>query len=268
MHRSILTTLFALTALSHAAPISLSSFVAPWTENFNTLAFSSTSSAVPAGWAFLETGTTANTTYSANAGASSTGNTYSYGLGTTTDRAFGSLRTSSLASVIGVNFENATGGVIADLAIAYIGEQWRLGATGRSDRLDFSYSLDATSLGTGLWTDVDSLDFSSVVTTGAVGTRDGNAAINRLALSHTISGLDLAPGASLWLRWVDFDATNADDGLAIDDFSLQAIAPPLPPPTPVETVPDDLPFSVVTATISLMGLYASRTRRIDAKQTT
>ena len=49
---------------------------------------------------------------------------------------------------------------MTSLAIAYTGEQWRLGATGRTDRIDFQYSLDATSLATGTWADVDNLNFS------------------------------------------------------------------------------------------------------------
>jgi hypothetical protein len=261
MHRSLLTSLFVCATFSHAAPITLTSFDLPWTENFNTLAASSTSSVVPAGWAFLEAGSTANGTYGANAGASATGNTYSYGLGTATDRAFGTLRTGSLASVLGVNFQNATSAIIADLLIGFTGEQWRLGATGRSDRLDFAYSLDATSLGNGTWTEVDALDIVSPVTSGALGARDGNQAANRVGLSHTLTGLDLAPGSGFWLRWVDFEALNSDDGLAVDDFSIQAIRKPTVPTTPVSAVPDDLPSSVIGGVIGLMGLYASRTRR-------
>ena len=55
---------------------------------------------------------------------------------------------------------------ITSLDVAYTGEQWRLGTAGRPDRLDFQYSLDATSLTTGTWTDVDALDYSTTDTTG------------------------------------------------------------------------------------------------------
>ena len=47
----------------------------------------------------------------------------------------------------GACFTNNTGAPVTALDIAYIGEQWRLGLAGRrADRLDFQYSLDATSL--------------------------------------------------------------------------------------------------------------------------
>src|SRR6185369_8821 len=42
------------------------------------------------------------------------------------------------------------------------------------------------------------------------------------SLSSTITGLSISNGASFWIRWTDVDATGADDGLAVDDFSLTA----------------------------------------------
>ena len=53
-----------------------------------------------------------------------------------------------------------------------------------------------------------------------MGARDGNAVGNRAAVSGTISGLSIAPGATFWIRWTDFNAAGADDGLAIDEFTL------------------------------------------------
>lgn len=64
--------------------------------------------------------------------------------------------------------------------------------------------------------------FYAPVTAGIVGARDGNDSAHRKAVSGSIIGLNIAPGTSFWLRWQDFDATNADDGLAVDDFSLTA----------------------------------------------
>lgn len=121
----------------------------------------------------------------------------------------------------GLAFSNDTGATITSLAIAYNGEQWRLGQSGRgSDRIDFQYSLNATDLTTGAYTDFNALDFVSPVAIGTVGALDGNASANRTALSSTISGLSIANGATFWIRWTDFDVTGADDGLAVDDFSL------------------------------------------------
>jgi hypothetical protein len=48
---------------------------------------------------------------------------------------------------------------------------------------------------------------------------NGNAAANRTALSSSVT-LSIANGATVWIRWTDVDVTGADDGLAVDDFSL------------------------------------------------
>lgn len=202
------------------AQVSITSTSTPYTQNFNTLITSGTSATLPTGWRLLETGTNANTTLAADAGSSSTGNTYSYGTGTATDRAFGYLRSGSLVPVIGVQITNNTGATITSLSISYTGEEWRLGTAGRTDQLDFQYSLTATSLSTGTWTDFNALDFVTPVTT-TTGAKDGNAAANRTAKSSLITGLSIANGATFWLRWNDLDASGADDGLAIDDFSIQ-----------------------------------------------
>jgi predicted extracellular nuclease len=204
------------------APISLTD-TTPYTQNFDSLAISgATGTTLPDGWEFIETGTNANSSYGVNNGSSNGGNTYSYGSTDAADRAFGGLRSGSLIPIIGASFTNNTGSIITELQIAYTGEQWRLGTAGRTDRLDFQYSLDATSLTTGSWTDVDALDFTTpnTVTTGA---KDGNASGNFTNLSTTITGLNIANGSTFFIRYTDFDASGADDGLAVDDFSLTPV---------------------------------------------
>jgi hypothetical protein len=207
-----------------AGAVSLTNLGTPYTEDFNTLASTGTSSVVPTGWDFSESGTNANTTYTAGTGSSNTGDTYSFGASGNTERAFGGLRSGNLVPLVGAQFTNSTGVTITSLSISYTGEQWRLGqnTAGRAaDRLDFQLSADATSITTGTWSDYDSLDFSSPVVSGTVGALNGNDAANRTALSYTISGLALAPGSAFWIRWADSDLIpGADDGLSIDDFSL------------------------------------------------
>jgi Multicopper oxidase len=195
-----------------------------YTQNFTAPALVSTgtSSSLPAGWSLAETGTGANTSYTANNGGSATGDTYSYGAATgptTSDRALGSLRTASLASTFGAQFTNTTGGAIVSLAINYRGERWRKGQTGTTnDRLDFQYSLNGTS-----WANVDALDFTSPTTTGAAGAVNGNAATQSSTITGSITGLSIPNGAQYFIRWVDFDRTagnGADDGLSVDSFNL------------------------------------------------
>ena len=197
---------------------------APYGENFSTLANSGTSSTLPLGWSFVETGTNANLLYNSGTGSNNAGDTYSLGPAASTERAFGSLRSGSLVSSYGAAFINNTGSTISVLTISYFGEQWRLGATGRADRIDFQYSLDATAINNGTWTDVNTLDFSSPITTGTAGALDGNAATNRTSITSAITGLSIPDGATFYIRWNDADATGADDVLAIDDFSLSTTA--------------------------------------------
>lgn len=211
--------------------ISLGALNVAYTQDFNTLANSGTSSTIPNGWDFLESGTNANATYTAGTGSSTTGDTYSFGAAASTERALGGLLSGSLTPTIGASFTNNTGGTIDSIDVSYTGEQWRLGAVARVDRLDFQYSTNASSLGTGTWVDVDSLDFTAPVTGPSTGALDGNAAANRTARSFTITGLNIPNGTTFWIRWVDFNATSSDDGLAIDDFSL----------TPHGTVPVSSP---------------------------
>lgn len=209
------------------AQIPINTLGSTYTQNFDNLANAGTTNTLTApGWEFLETGASANAAYAGGNGGLATGDTYSYGQTGSTDRALGGLRSSSLIPIFGASFANVTGSTITSITISYTGEEWRLGNHQRGpDRLDFQYSTDATSLTTGAWTDVDSLDFLTPNLTGPGGIRDGNLPENQSVRSQIIIGLAIPPGAVLWIRWMDVDATNSDDGLAVDNFSLRAVAP-------------------------------------------
>jgi hypothetical protein len=204
--------------------VSLTTLGAASTQNFNTLsntAGSTTNNLTITGWFMTESGLGArdNDQYAVDNGGSNTGDTYSYGAAGNTDRALGGLQSGTLIPVIGACFTNNTGATISSLDIAYTGEEWRLGTTARTDQIDFEYSTNATSLTTGAWTAVNALDFVTP-DTGTTGAKDGNAAATRTAISSTIPALSIANGATFWIRWNDANASGADDGLAVDDFSL------------------------------------------------
>lgn len=219
------------------APIS---YTGNYTQDFNTIATTGTGnqSTLPTGWTFSETGANTNATYTAGTGSANSGDTYSFGTGTAADRAFGGLRSGSLVPTVGAYFINNTGATVSSLTISYTGEQWRLGTTGRTDRLDFQYSLDATSTTTGTWTNADALDFVAPNTSGATGAQDGNAVANRTTITYVLTGISIANGSSFFFRWNDLDATGADDGLSIDDFSISAgCTPPTNQPTSLVLTP-------------------------------
>jgi len=220
-----LTTALAL-GLAAATHAQVSYTGGTYNQDFDTLVNTGTSSTAPLGWAFAEGGSGANTIYTASTGSLTTGDTYSFGATLAADRAFGGLQSGTVIPTIGGSFTNNTGTTITDLAIAYFGEQWRLGTSGRADQLDFQFSTNATSLTTGTWIDLNALDFVAPISVGTVGALDGNLSANRVSVSSTISGLSLADGSTIWIRWNSFDASGADDGLGIDGFSLAAVPEP------------------------------------------
>lgn len=192
-----------------------------YTENFNTLAKTGNSNVLPAGWLIEESGTNANGLYTASNGTANSGDTYSFGIIDEEERSLGCLQSGSLIPVFGVGFTNTTNAAFSALKITYIGEQWRLGAINRSDRLDFQISTDANNLSNGTWKDIDSLDLIAPLSSGTVGLINGNGPTNRISISFIISGLNIEPGKTFYFRWRDFNATGADDALSVEDFKME-----------------------------------------------
>ncbi|MBN8726935.1 MAG: endonuclease [Xanthomonadales bacterium] len=219
--------LVAAFALAGFAPAALAQFVSlapgtPALEDFDTLAASGTGVVLPDGWYFIEEDGNADGQYRAGDGSANNGDTWSFGVAGSSERALGGIASNSLRSTFGARLRNDSAESLGALTVAYTGEQWRVGGSGNADRLEFEYSRDATSLDSGTWIAVPELDFGSIVTSGAGRALDGNAPANRRAVAASLAGLDLAPGASLWLRWRDINIAGADDGLAIDEVVFTA----------------------------------------------
>ena len=216
----------SLTTLSYSQ-VSLTSLNTAYTQNFDGLANSGTSSTTLngtlAGWYILETGSNSNTTYTAGTGSATAGDTYSFGAASSTERALGSIASGNLLSRYGAQFKNDTGNIIDQLEISYVGEEWRFDpnrGTTIKDQITFEYSTDATSLTTGTWIPVSALTYETTNLTGTAGLRNGNDAAYRTAISNTITGLNINAGQTFWIRFVDVNVSGTDDGLAVDDFSL------------------------------------------------
>jgi hypothetical protein len=244
----LLIVLGTLSLPAHAAIV----LTAPvYTQDFNSLANSGTSNVLPQGWSISETGSSSRVdgNYTAGTGSSLTGDTYSFGAQDAADRALGSVATGTLLPSYGALFTNGLGGPISALAISYFGELWRVGSAGNINTLSFAYSLDATSLITGSYTNFTTLDFTANPT-GSTGARDGN--IGRTSIMGTITGLTLAQGDSILLRWSGANASGNDHGLAIDDFSLTANT---------NTIPEPASWAMLIAGFGLVGAAARNQRR-------
>jgi uncharacterized protein len=217
----VITGIGGATSSPPPSPVALTTPDVAYTQNFDTLSSTVTSNVLPPGWQLSEAGTSAanDGSYAVGTGSGTGGNTYSFGATGSTERALGGLLSGTLNPTFGAAFTNSTGATITSLDLVYTGEEWRLGAISRVDRIDFQYSVNATDLTTGTWTDVDALDFQTPFTSTA-GAVDGNSAAARTSKSSTIAGLAIPAGQTFWIRWNDSDVSGSDDGLAVDDLSL------------------------------------------------
>ncbi|MDZ8260823.1 Calx-beta domain-containing protein [Nostoc sp. ChiQUE01b] len=195
------------------------SFTGTYSQNFNTLAAFGTSIAwnndsTISGWY------STRTNYITGFGTNNTGAMYSFG--TTTERALGSVASANTGTIYyGLRLQNNTGSPITKLQVSYTGEQWRNGGNTSQQQLKFSYQTGSTltSLTTGTWTPVTSLDFTGPIATATAGFLNGN----RVVITPVIFNLatPIANGEEIILRWEDIDDAGNDHGLAIDDVSVK-----------------------------------------------
>ena len=144
------------------------SFSGNYSQNFDSLASSGTGVAwsngsTLAGWNLFRQPApgTAIAAYSASDGGSNAGSFYSYGTGSSSDRAlgglgsggtyFGSPGSGSVAGWIAFGATNATGADIGSITLAFDGEQWR-NANTSAQTMALSYGFGASFDTVGSWT--------------------------------------------------------------------------------------------------------------------
>ena len=203
-----------------------------YSENFDSMGASGT--ALPANWSAVRLSGTGIVNASllplvVTDGSSNSGAVYNVGTNSATDRSVGSLASNSTVPTFGVNFVNNTGNQITAFTVSAIVEQWRLGGDIVVESMPFSYSTDATSLFTGTWTNVPSLDAVEMQTGLApaapgVANIDGNLVVNQTAIQGNvnISSSPLLNNGTVWVRWADVNAIGSDCLLAIDNFTFRA----------------------------------------------
>jgi hypothetical protein len=232
-----------------------------YSQNFDSLASSSTSSSSAVAWADNTTlpgwyaskaylsgtsstfGPFAYTSYRVDTGTANAGWIYSYGVAgvnPVTDRALGSLASGTpKTNIFGVWIENDTASPVDTVTVSYTGEEWRNGGNTTVQTLFFSYGLSSTGFtspidtgtnGVNGWVGVNALNFLSPTVGATAAALDGNVAANRTVFGPTVlTGVTLNPGDSIFLRWLDVDDSGNDHGLAVDDLTVSAsIAAPEP----------------------------------------
>ncbi|MEH2264703.1 Calx-beta domain-containing protein [Nostoc sp.] len=200
------------------------SFTGTYSQNFNTLAGSGgaiawTNDSTISGWY------TTRASYNPGTGTSNVGGLYSFGT-SVGDRALGSVASGTTGTIsYGLRLQNNTGSPITKLQVGYTGEQWRNGGNTSPQQLKFSYQIGSTltSLTTGTWTPVTSLDFTGPIATATPGAINGNQTGNRVVITPVIFNLatPIANGEEIMLRWEDIDDGSNNHGLAIDDVSVK-----------------------------------------------
>jgi len=260
-----LALLFAglVTGGAAMAQISITGSNLTYTQDFNTLGTSGTGlSILPTGWEIYEWGGTgANTTYRAGDGSANSGDTYSFGNGTNTDRALGSLGSTSVPKInYGATFVNNTGTNITGVVISFTQEQWRSGgATATNiDTTRVLYSLTSTIADSNFtgWTEIPTLLMQSIVTGGGGTALDGN--MNMVAKTAT-EIVTIPSGSTFTLRFFDWNSAGTDDANSIDDLTITFITGTPPPPNYKPMVvymsPMDNAMGVPATTTTLMMVF-------------
>ena len=215
-----------------------------WTDNtLTTSALDSPQVIGLPGWYIATFAASADATPNGNqviragTGSSATGSYYSFGAASDPERALGTLPSDAITSAgagalrLGVRFVNNTGDGISGFTFLYDGEEWRIGAsTAVNNQFAVSYAIFTPGAGTlanSTYTALAAANFNTPNDgNGTAAALDGNAAINRIAgLGDTVTGLSIAPGNEIWIRWSDANSSGADHGMGIDNFSITFSVP-------------------------------------------
>ncbi len=167
-------------------------------------------------------------------GVSGTGRLYSYGLPSSSERALGAIASGTTVVGFGTWFINTSSDTYTAVTFGFDREIWRTQSANIDESLSFSYGFASSGIGTGnfitnnLMTAFPALNatspaFYSTLYAGASGFTDPST--NTVPVSATISGINWAPGDSLFIRWNDKDDTGTDAGPAIDNLTMSATVP-------------------------------------------
>lgn len=176
------------------------------------------------GWQLMMiSGSGLNANFLVGTGSGTASGSYSFGVSNSTDRALGSLASSTGIYAVGIILTNSTGTNLNTASISLIAKQFRRGGSGNKNTWKCRYktgsfsSIDQPGL-----TDEPLLNFESVQTSTSVATLNGHLPENQMNIHHTLQNIDWKNGEQLLIRWDDADETGSDDAMAIDQFNFSA----------------------------------------------
>lgn len=150
------------------------------------------------------------------------------------ERALGGLASATTVVGFGTYFINTSSDTYQNLAFSFDREVWRNQSAAADQSLSFAYGFSSGAGGittanfitSGGMTAFAALNATSPAALGGTQAgRDGNAAPYKAAVSATITGINWAPGDTLFIRWNDFDDSGSDAGIAIDSLNMIATVP-------------------------------------------
>lgn len=209
-----------------------------YTQNFDSLATSGTANTWTAdttlpGWFARRALPTAGEWAAYRSDNTNTGSIYSFGSGTATERALGSVGSGTPGTITyAVVLQNNTGAALSSFDLSFTGEQWRNGgnASAQSLTVDFktvgtfvATEVDAATTG---YTAVPGATFTSPVVGATAAVLDGNLAANQANISVSGVALTWNPGEFLIVRFTDLNDAGNDHSLAIDNVNFTATPAP------------------------------------------
>jgi autotransporter-associated beta strand protein len=183
------------------------------------------------GWSLFNSLGAGIVSYNSGDGGSNTGNFYSFGAPSTTERSlggtgsggayFGSPLTGGVAGYIAFSALNNSAATLNAFTLGFDGEQWRNGGNASPQTMALQYGFGANFTDVTSWVSPGgSFDWVSPVVGATAATVDGNVAGLVANRGGTINGLDWQTGQTLWIRWIEVNDAGNDHGLGIDKFSL------------------------------------------------
>lgn len=167
------------------------------------------------------TGASTSVTQQASTGSPTAGGTYNWG-SSASERAVGAMTSGSFSSPNNLLafFSNthATDN-ITELSISYNAERYRINSAAAS--VQFYYSLNGST-----WTSVPAGDIATANFPTGASSYTFASPLTVSVGSFSITGLNITPSSSFYLRWNINTTGSNSQGIGIDDFSLTATHTP------------------------------------------